>query len=130
MEIKINSNGELCVTGHAATCALVPDTNGCAYRAQYLRYSSECHSEVSESCNRVGAFSQNSEVKPEDGRESGAENRTSLIWDSFNAQKDPDIFSTPIVQEDVTTSSAEENSILSIRAQAVTEGVKTIDECY
>jgi len=120
MEIKINTNGELCVTGHAATCALVPDTNGCAYRAQYLRYSSECHSEVSEPCNRVGALSQNSERKPEDGTESIAENRTSLIWDSFNAQKEPDMFSTPMVQDDITASSSEENSILSTRAQAYT----------
>ena len=120
MEIKININGELCVTGHAATCALVPDTNGCEYRAQYLKHSIEVPSEMTNSC-RAGAVSQASGPKPEEERYDGSladQNKTSLLWDSFNAQKEPNMFSTPMVQNGMLNLS-EETSILSTPNTAV-----------
>ena len=120
MEIKINVNGELCVTGHAATCALVPDTNGCEYRAQYLKHSIEVPSEMTNSC-RGGAVSQASGPKPEDDRYDGDladQNKTSLLWDSFNAQKEPNMFSTPMVQNGMINLS-EETSILSSPTAAI-----------
>ena len=125
MEIKININGELCVTGHAATCALVPDTNGCEYRAQYLKHSIEVPSEMTNSC-RGGAVSQASGPKPEDDRYDGSladQNKTSLLWDSFNAQKEPNMFSTPMVQHGVLNLS-EETSILSTPTAAIV-GIKS-----
>jgi len=125
MEIKININGELCVTGHAATCALVPDTNGCEYRAQYLKHSIEVLSEMTNSC-RVGAVSQASGPKPEDDRYDGSladQNKTSLLWDSFNAQKEPNMFSTPMVQHGMLNLS-EEASILSTPTTAIV-GIKS-----
>ena len=125
MEIKININGELCVTGHAATCALVPDTNGCEYRAQYLKHSIEVPSEMTNSC-RGGAVSQASGPKPEDDRYDGDladQNKTSLLWDSFNAQKEPNMFSTPMVQNGMLNLS-EETSILSTPTAAIV-GIKS-----
>ena len=125
MEINININGELCVTGHAATCALVPDTNGCEYRAQYLKHSIEVPSEMTNSC-RVGAVSQASGPKPEDDRYDGSladQNKTSLLWDSFNAQKEPNMFSTPMVQHGMLNLS-EEASILSTPTTAIV-GIKS-----
>lgn len=125
MEIKININGELCVTGHAATCALVPDTNGCEYRAQYLKHSIEVPSEMTNSC-RGGAVSQASGPKPEDDRYDGSladQNKTSLLWDSFNAQKEPNMFSTPMVQNGMLNLS-EETSILSTPTAAIV-GIKS-----
>ena len=89
MEMKINTNGELCLTGHAATCSLVPEPN---YRLQYLKYSAELPLEM------AAATQSRPVTRQEDGTASIAENKTSLLWDSFNAQKEPDMFSTPMIQ--------------------------------
>ncbi len=98
MEVGVTAMADLLVTAHAVTVSLKPEPG--SYREQYLQYkSSETAAAGSHLLVRPEASGTISPDLLDQDHDDEANKTTSLLWDSFNPNRDPDRLSTPIIEE-------------------------------
>lgn len=102
LEIYVNDNSDICITAHAAMCQEKPDLSKHGYRSQYLRLSNENSNSIRHSMSTL----------PMSPEQEAADNKTSLLWDSFSMRKEPYRLSTPMLGDSPDDTEAQGDTLM------------------